>query len=697
MATAKQTKLFYEFGPFRLDPEECLLVREGESVYLPPKVFDTLRVLVEHGGHVLKKEELMAKIWPDSFVEESNLAQNISALRRALGEVADGQKYIETLPKRGYRFVAPVREVREEESPDGRPQPLEALASFVPGSVLREPDGEWQIFEDSDDARLMDQSLAGSGETSPPERGRNGIARAPAGETLQPPRDHGLPQQRRISKPVLLAFATMFVALLASIVYLAFFNRAAPSNHVRTLAVLPFHNQKPDAQLDFLGFSLADALITRLSRVNSLIVRPSSAVAKYLDQEVEPRLVAEELSVDTLLTGSFLQDGENLRITVQLTDLKASRQFWSETIDLKYEGPLVAQDRVAQQVINGLQLKLTEAESARLKDHRTHSPEAYKNYLEGLYLISTNRHRLAIEKLERAVRLEPDFANAWAFIGRAYSISALQRFGGREDYRKAEAAYEQAVRLEPEDADTSNLLANFLIETNRVEEAVPMLRKVIQNHPNHAYTHWLLSYAYRYGGMLPESIDEGERARQLDPNLTSHLFNSYCYAGQFEKFLRSLPNREQSYVIFYRGLGYLYLGDRQQAAMAFDRAGELDPESVVTQIGRSLSDALAGRTAEGVARLKSVESRLESGNAADGEILYKLAQAYALLDDKPAALDALRRSIEQGFFCYPYFTGDKLLDGLRGDPGFPALLELARQRHESFKRRFFGTAQAPAV
>jgi len=202
-----------------------------------------------------------------------------------------------------------------------------------------------------------------------------------------------------------------------------------------------------------------------------------------------------------------------------------------------------------------------------------------------------------------------------------------------------------------------------------------------------ADAHWELSYAYRYAGLLDESIAEGERALQINTRLESHQFNSYLYTGQYEKFLAGLPVREDAYVVFYRGICNYYLGDMNQAAAAFDRAYELNQGSVITQIGRALRLAIAGKNREGLGVLQAAEAKFVKPGTGDGEITYKFAQAFDALGDRESSLRALDRSVEQGFFCVPYFSSDPLLKNVRTDARFTTILEKARTRQEGFKRK----------
>ncbi len=648
----RQQKHLYTFGPFTLDEAERVLMCADEPVALTPKALETLLVLVKTPGQVHEKEDLLSRIWPDTFVEEANLAVNISTLRKVLGETPEGSQYIETVPRRGYRFAAEVKKssVESNASPAQAEKPVGQIeADTVPDSL----------------APAFVKERIDSGGEGFSARGGN---------------------RKRVAAAILAALllTAAFVAYLSSSK-----TKVRDPSQPRRLAVLPFQNQRPDADTDFLGLALADTIITKLGYVGSLVVRPSSYVQKYANKDVDPVETAKELDVDTLLMGTYFKDGPDLRITPQLIDVTTGDQLWGDTIDVKYENLLSLQDIVARQVIKGLDLKLTPDEDEQLALDHPQNPQAYESYLMGRYLLSTQKHKTAIEMLQKSVELDPGYYLAWAYLGRAYSISALQYFGGREDYLKAQADYEQSLDINPGQIETRVFMAILYTETGHVEEAVAMLREVVKKNPNIAAVHWQLSYAYRYSGMLKESIEEGRLARSLDPGLTSHQFNSYFYAGDYDGFLNSLPTREDDYVLFYRGLGYYYKRDKIHAAAAFDRAYELNRSTVITRIGRAFSLSIAGDNRKGSELLKATEAELERGGVADGEITYKVAQGYAALGDNASAVRALRRSVEEGFFCYPYLVSDPLTENLRGLPEYAATIEIARARHEKFKRRFF--------
>jgi DNA-binding winged helix-turn-helix (wHTH) protein/TolB-like protein/Tfp pilus assembly protein PilF len=643
-----ETKLLFEFGRFRLDPAEHLLLEEGKPVPLTPKAFEILQLLVESKGKLLSKEELMKRIWPDSFVEDANLTVNISALRKALGDSPDGQGFIVTVPKHGYRFVGQVTAIKngcdaqvQAESVEPEADTLEA-ASSAP-QVVR-----------LDDAK----------------------------------------PRKAFRFATLVTLVGILTASVAGFYYSSHKRQTARSHNdrPRSLAVLPFQNLRQDPDSDFLGYSLADAVITKLDYISALTVRPSSAVQKYRNQLIDLPKVAADLNVDTLLTGNFMRDGDDLRITSQLVDVRTDRILWRGTFDLKYDKLLTVQDNVSQQIIKGLELNLSPSEAERLKPEAPIDPEAYEYYLRGVDLYSRSEFPLAIKMLERSAELAPKYALTWAYLGRSYTAHASFQFGGNEQYRKAQAAFEKALSLQPDQIEARIYMANFFTDTGRVEQAVPLLRDALRTNPNHAEVHWELGCAYRFGGMLKESAAECERARQLDPGvkLNSSALNAYLYLGEYDKFLASLPKSDdQAFPLFYRGFVEYHKKDWDQASQHLNRAFELQPLLFQAQLGKALSYSIAHQEARGIEILRDTESKINQRGVGDPESIYKAAQIYEVLGDRSSALRVLRRSIEAGFFSYPYFESDPLLDGLRMDPEFLEVMQFARQRHEAFKRTFF--------
>jgi tetratricopeptide (TPR) repeat protein len=234
-------------------------------------------------------------------------------------------------------------------------------------------------------------------------------------------------------------------------------------------------------------------------------------------------------------------------------------------------------------------------------------------------------------------------------------------------------------------------MANMLTDTGRVEQAVPLLRTALETSPNNAELHWELGYAYRFAGMLPESVAECEKARQIDPEvkINSSAMNSYLYLGEYDKFLKSLPENDSAYILIYRGFGEYYLHHKEQAVRDFDRAYAMEPLLLPARVGKALSDLNAGQKAAANELLQRTWDEMEDRGVSDAESMYKVAQAFAVAGDKQAALHSLSHTIDGGFFCYSCFATDPLLSSLRGEPEFQRLKDLARRRQDEFKLRFF--------
>jgi len=631
------------FANFEVNLRAGELRREGSKVRLQEQPFSVLTVLLESAGEVVTREELRKRLWAeDTFVDfDHRLAVAVSKLRDALRDSAEQPMLIETVGRRGYRFV-------------GQLEPTDSLSADSNGGKYDTP-------------------LASS---EPPEQ-------------AEPPKlAHPYPRRSRI-----FLFSLGFVVLLAVIALMKLVHIRSgkgQSTAPRSLAILPLQNRGEDSRSDFLGLSLADVLITKLAYVSSLSVRPSAAIEKYRGTAIDLQKVAADLKVDTLLTGSFIRDGDNLRITYQLVDAKTEKILGQGVIDLKYDNLLAVQDKVTRQLISELQLNLSPVEADHLKPEASVSPLAYEYFLQGLDLYGQHKFPLAIQMFEKTTEIDPTYAPAWAYLGAAHNSDAAFELGGREQYRRAQAAYERALVIRPNLLDAQIFLANLLIDTGKVEQAVPLLRDALKTNGNYAAAHWELGYAYRFAGMLDESVAECERARQLAPFVKGNgsVLNSYLYLGEYRKFLESLPVDDSSFTLFYRGFGEFHETQFDQAASDFDRAYQLDP-NLYTGIGKALSDAIHQHAKEGLQLLSGLERTVKQRGVGDPEATYKIAQAYAVLADKSSALRALRMSVEGGFFSYSYIDKDPLLNDLHGEAEFAQILDIAHQRNAAFKNSFF--------
>jgi DNA-binding winged helix-turn-helix (wHTH) protein/TolB-like protein len=639
-STIREIRPTYIFDQFHLDLQSERLLLDGEPIILQRKAFETLTLLVKNSGRVITKEEFLQELWPDSFVEEGSLTVNISVLRKALGEGQDGRKFIETIPRRGYRFISPVRELSE--------------LNTTP---------------------LSDSDLIASGTT-----GRESASVPPQ-------------SSRKIFGIIILIIVLGFLLMIHGRWIATQIGAIhSPGKTPRRMAVLPLINLRPDSENEYLSFSLADAITSGLGNIRDLSVQASSSVHKYSNRSPDPQEVARELKVDMILTGTYLKEAENLRITTQMVDGKTGNILWQEKFDLKYHSLLKLQEQVAMHVVSQMGISMATGDLSFDRHETSSNPLAYEYFLRGIDHYAAARLPLAIDFFDKAVTIDPAFTRAWDYLGSSYALSASTRFGGRAYYDKAQKAYEQAIALQPDRPRTMALQADLFIETNRVEQAVILLRDLIKKYPTYPMAYWELSYAYRYAGMLEESVATSNRMLEVDPdyNLQNAVMSSFLYKGEYSKFKETIPaHTDSAYLIFYRGFGAYHEGDTAKAIADFERAYSMDPSLMQAQIGKALIHALVGHRDEGIALMQAAERLSEKSGVSDAEGIYKIAQAYAVLNDQVAALRILRRSVEGGFFCYPYISRDPLLKTLHNDPQFDKLLGQARQRHEEFRRKFF--------
>ena len=681
----RQRRHLYEFGAFRLDPSERIFARNGERIPLAPKAFDTLLILVQHSGRVLTKDELIRTLWPDSFVEENNLTQHISALRRVLGNShlsknAQGgaaadfseQEFIETVPKLGYRFVCDVRETADAFADSPPADDVDVVISKRTRTriVLREEREELETEQGADDVN------------SPEAVSTNSEPRQKSGRATR-------------SMAFAVAASVVAVALLGGAIYRFRIPAHAPDPAFtgrRTLAVLPLRNLKPGADTDFLSMALADAIISRLGYVGDINVEPLSAVTRYRNSELDARQIGQELQVQNVLTGSYVKEGNDFRVTMEFISVDGQRDPWRDNLEFPYDKLFTVQDRVAISVFHLMGIELQPQEVERLNKGLPTNPAAYEYYLRGLDEGYKSNFERAVELLQKSVSLESGNAMAWDQLATVYVAYGANQGGDAKYISKGWQAFQRALELDPDDRFIIDNMAFQLIEHNRVEQAIPLLQESLKRNPNDSFAHWYLSEAYRYVGALEQSLAEGELALRLNPNVAENLtFNTYLYVGQYQKFLDSLPRDESNArYVFYRGLAYYYLQDKQKAEDEFDRAFMLNPALLHAQIGRALTYALRNESAAGIELMKSIEQ--SGGN--DGEMLYKMAQAYAQLGEKASAIRLLRKSIESNFYPLAYFSHDPLLEPLHTETEYATVMEIARDRQEAFRKRLHGSSLA---
>lgn len=352
-AMSHETRHLYAFDSFRLDTAERQLLHDGAPVPLTPKVFETLVVLVERSGHLVEKDELMKLVWAEAFVEQANLARCVHTLRKALAEEHSGHKYIETVPKRGYRFVAEVREIENGGNNTATPDKAEAQMQQHSDAATESSKPE---------TPLNNEASAGDVTLSP----RLSVALTPA---LAAPR-------RRVAGSVFIVLvALVVVAAAVGAYFYVNHQEATDQTSISSIAVLPFINVGADPEVEYLSDELSESLINSLSQLPKLSVKARSSVFRYKGKEVEAQQIASELSVQAILTGRFVQRGDDLTLYLSLVDARNGNQLWGEGYNRKLTDLVALQKEIARDVSQKLRQRLTGAEVQKVTNSHTENAE----------------------------------------------------------------------------------------------------------------------------------------------------------------------------------------------------------------------------------------------------------------------------------------------------------------------------------
>lgn len=541
MPSQPKGRTVYAFGPFQIDAADRVLRRDGSEIPLTRKAAETLLVLVENAGHVVEKDALLTKVWPDAFVEESTLAQNILTLRKTLGKQPDGQDYIGTVPKRGYRFDAPVQ-IRSEEAP---PPPSPVFAHAGSSTVA------WRRWVLGGAAALAALVLVGA-----MTFGHRDQQTGPAA-------------QKRIR-----------------------------------LAVLPFANLNDDQPHDYLSEGLREEIITQIGSLSpeqlSVIARTSAN--RYSDPQRDVRQIGQELGVDYLLEGSVRREGQRVRVSAQLTRVDDQSVLWAANYDRELRNILALESDVARSVAQQIALRLSPEEAAHLENARTVDPRAYELYLKGRFFLNKRTgegFQRSAELFEQAIAIEPDYVRAYAGLADSYIM--LGAFGVRpvtDTIPKGRAAALRAIEIDERSTEAHASMGFILSRYDwNWPDAEREFKRSIDLDPSYTTAHHWYALHLIGLGRATEAIAEIKRAQHLDPAsplLTTDagliLYSARQYdtaRNECEKALELDPK----FGLAHRTLGLIdeAMGMHEKAIADFREALNLLGEDpfILAQIGRS--------------------------------------------------------------------------------------------------------------
>jgi DNA-binding winged helix-turn-helix (wHTH) protein/TolB-like protein/Tfp pilus assembly protein PilF len=640
---SKQSKQFYEFGPFRIDPLQRVLFREGKPVALPPKIFGTLLALVERSGQIVEKDKLLEEVWPETVVEENNLTQYISALRKTLGDGRHEQRYIETIPRRGYRFAAEVQEVR------GESDELTTGEQTVVRLMIREETEE--LIEE------QTSQVVEAGAASSPARPLN-------------------------LKPAYLAVIALAVALAAVILWTVVKTRTAePTVQGRgfagSIAVLPFKTLNASENDLYLGLGLADALITELGSLKQITVRPTSAVQKYVGSDYDPTSVGRELEVDLVLEGRVQQSGDRIRVTVQLISTRDGSTTWSDKFDGRFQDLLAAQDSISNRVVHALQLNLSIEEKRQLVTRHSESSEAYQTYMMGRYYWSRRTpegHLKARRYFEQAIALDPGYALAYAGLAGTLSMAPNETTIEQRERLAIKALGIDETLAEPH----ATLGFINLFQRHNWAGAEQELKRALELNPNYATAHQWYAIYLETQGRLDEAERHMRRALEIDPlslainaDLGELLYFRRDYNGALEQCLKTL-DMDPTFGFTHYYLEKIYTQKGMHAEVAdhlFKRIQFFKLPVVSPKELASMRQAFAKTGVRGLwqAHNRAYYDRFAGTSEPDW---VASAMYHALLGETEQALDCL----EKGGFHIVFVKVEPAYDSLRSDPRFKELL-----------------------
>jgi TolB-like protein len=557
------------FDSFELDTGCGELRRHGDRIKLPPQPFRILDLLVRRSGEVVTRAEIREHIWcDDTFVDfEQGLNFCIRQIREALGDTAVAPRFIETLPRRGYRFLLPV----------------ETSASVEPKAVTR-------------------------------------------------------------------------------------------------LIVLPFRMLRPDPETDFLAFSLPDALTTSLSGLKSLVVRSSLAASRFSGGALDLKTIAAEADVDLIVTGALLSAGDEMRVSAQLTDAASGTLVWSHATQTSIGNVFRLQDELTERVVNALSLPLTAREQRILRQDVPANAKAYEYFLRGNQFSHDPKQWAAARDLYlRCVEADPCYAPAWARLGRIHHVMAKYlTMGAGEGLERAEAAFRQALDLNPDLAIAHKFYAQLEVDLGRAKDAVARLLPRAQGAADPEIFGALIS-PLRYCGLLEASVAAHSCAVALEPKIRTSVPHTW-FLQRDNTRVASMRIEDNPYIV---AVSLADVG-RKDEALPVLRTLEEKLKTRMRDFIMAARTMIEGDAAGSVAAV----GRIVASEFSDPEGLFYLTRHLARLNQVDAALELFERVVGGGFFCYPAMSSDPWLDPVRKRPQFAKLLGTAEQQHQVAAREF---------
>jgi TolB-like protein/DNA-binding winged helix-turn-helix (wHTH) protein/Flp pilus assembly protein TadD len=626
------------FKAFRLDTANHTLWREGGRVPIAPKVFDVLAYLIEHAGQVVTQDEILEALWPETYVNPEVLRKYILEIRKVLGDRVDKPEFIETVPKRGYQFIAQVMDESAVEPPD------------------------------------VDRSQATE------EQG----AEEDAGPATAPSEQEGSFVNRRVWRLAIIPIlAIVAVAGLPGYLRLTRNGRNAPSLTNTSIAVLSFADMSPAKDQEYFSDGLAEQLINDLARVSGLKVVGRSSSFRFKGKNDDLRDVGRKLGVANVLEGSVWREGNHVRITAELIKADDGVQLWSQTYDREIEDIFAVQDEIALAAAQALQVKLLGGNGQRFAPaSRSTNPEAYQAYLEAKYFMGRGASKedlgKALAYTDTAIKLDERYAPAWALRASVQNVMATVSLTDvTEGFRRARDDAERAIVLDPTSGSAYLALARTLVFYDWDWDAAnTCLTKAAALEPGNAEVFQIDSRLSALLGNLDEAVNLGEQAVTLDPlDTISRLQLGYVLyvASRYDEAqaeLRKALDLNPQAAFVHVTLGKILVAEaKPRQALAEIEKEPNDWERLTSQ---AFVYHTLGREQDSNAALASLIAKHDTDSA------YQIAEVYAFRGESDKAFEWLEHAYKQRDVGLPEIKTDPLLKSLRHDPRYTELLKRLR-------------------
>ncbi len=637
------------FGLFEVDLDGNELRKRGVRLKLQDQPQSLLKILLEHPGTIVTRDDLRNRLWkPGTYVEfDHSLNTAMMRLREALGDSSDNPMFIETVPRKGYRFIAPVHEVEREILP--LKQPEQTLIATAPAAI------------------------AEASVTTLPANPDTRVSTGPAN------------RQIALSRAVMAGLIVLFLITAGLYIFRQHLGYVAPgTKQITSIAVLPMENLSGDANQDYFADGMTDELIASLARISSLRVISRTTAMDYKGTHESLEKIAHDLHVDAVVEGTVLRSGDRVRITAELVQVSTDRHLWADTYESQMGDILTLQNQVATAIVSQIRIKLTPQDKESLAASRPINSDAFEDYLKGRYYWSKRSEDSlgkAIQYFQSATRKDPNYALAYAGLADCYGILGAAIVGTvptSEVAPQAELAAKKAVELDPTLAETQTALATVQFNDDwNWKAAEGGFQRAIQLNPSYATAHQRYSLYLMAMGRTEDSLIEMNRARTLDPLSISMNFSlgwRFYMARRYDEAIAQLLSTiemDPTYLLAHIVLGQCYeqKGRYSDAIGELQKASALAPNSppVLAALGHVY--AVSGKRAEALHLL----AELKSQSAHRYVSPFYLAFIYAGLDDHEQALAWLNKSYDDRSNNTIFLNEVPQFDNLRSEPQFQNL------------------------